>query len=174
MIRNMYCSIIFWLGHLSDQTGICIGQSQKCWKMSDTLTVISCSAYHGLAHCKCKLLFDQSVGQSQWLSLHHLEASTIQAKDYKGKSFHGFLTWIMSTKNTRLANKLVKATTFLVYDNLLYSCSVTIVPSLLTTQYCSRVAGKNLLTPSFFATARKVCVCLSVCFNAYVYTYQYL
>ena len=27
--RNLYCSIVFWLGHLSDQTGICTGQNQK-------------------------------------------------------------------------------------------------------------------------------------------------
>ena len=27
--RNMYCSITFWLRHLSDQNGICTGQHQK-------------------------------------------------------------------------------------------------------------------------------------------------
>ena len=25
--RNIYCGVTFWLGHLSDQTGICIGHS---------------------------------------------------------------------------------------------------------------------------------------------------
>ena len=32
--RNIYCSVTFWLGHLSDQTGICTGQHQKRLEVS--------------------------------------------------------------------------------------------------------------------------------------------
>ena len=41
MIRIMYRSIMFLLGHLSDQTEICTDQPQKCPKMSDNLPIIS-------------------------------------------------------------------------------------------------------------------------------------
>ena len=41
--RNMYSIIIFWLGHLSDQTGICTGQSQKCSENVRCPIAISCS-----------------------------------------------------------------------------------------------------------------------------------
>ena len=42
----MYSSIIFRLRHLSDQTGICTGQHQKCLENVRCPTVISCSAGH--------------------------------------------------------------------------------------------------------------------------------
>ena len=41
-----YCSSIFWLRHLSDQTGICTGQPQKCSENVRSPTVISCSVLH--------------------------------------------------------------------------------------------------------------------------------
>ena len=31
----MYCSIIFWFGYLSDQSGICTGQPKSARKVSD-------------------------------------------------------------------------------------------------------------------------------------------